>query len=58
MSGRWRAAKWFPTAAVVLLSVNACATEDESAVASVAAATGLDFDVYLTDVEPIFTRRR
>ena len=42
----------------ILLSVAGCAGDDESASASDAAATGLDFDFYVSNVEPIFTRSR
>ena len=41
-----------------LLATTACGAEIDPEVASVAEATGLDFDFYLTDVEPIFARPR
>ena len=50
--------RWGTLAGTVLLATTACGGEDESAAASVAAATGLDFDFYVSDVEPIFTRPR
>jgi len=42
----------------VLLAATACGAELDPEVASVEAATGLDFDLYLADVEPIFARPR
>ena len=43
----------------VLLAAAACGGEDDSSVATDAAATiGLDFATYVSDVEPIFTRLR
>jgi hypothetical protein len=41
-----------------LLSMIACAADDPTGADAVAAMTGLDFETYLADVEPIFTRRR
>ena len=51
-------ARWGPLVGAVLLVTTACGGEDESAVASVAAATGLDFEFYVSNVEPIFSRPR
>jgi len=42
----------------MLLAAAACGGEDDSSVATDAAATGLDFATYVSDVEPIFTRLR
>ena len=42
----------------LVLALTACAGEDESAAASIAASTGLDFDFYVSEVEPIFTKPR
>ena len=58
MQSRLGVAPGITLAAAVLLAMTACVEEDESAVASVAAATGLDFDYYVSNVEPIFTRLR
>ncbi len=45
-------------AGAVLLATTACGAEKDPAVASVEAATGLDFEFYVSNVEPIFTRLR
>ena len=50
--------RWGPLVGAVVLATTACGGEDESAVASVAAATGLDFEFYMSNVEPIFSRPR
>ena len=42
----------------VLRATTACGVQDDSAVASVETATGLDFDFYVANVQPIFTRLR
>jgi mono/diheme cytochrome c family protein len=55
---RPRVSGWVLSAVAVLFLGTSCTGEDEAAVASVAAATGLDFEVYVSDVEPIFTRLR
>ncbi len=47
-----------PLVGAVLLALTACEGEDESAFASVATATGLDFAFYVSNVEPIFSRPR
>lgn len=47
-----------PLPGALLLVLSACAGENDSAVASVAAATGLDFEFYVSDIEPMFTRPR
>lgn len=41
-----------------LLLVAGCAGEDQPDAQAVAAATGLDFEYYVANVEPIFTERR
>jgi hypothetical protein len=53
-----RGAAWSLLAGAALVATSACAGEEEAAVATVAAATGLDFDYFVSNVEPIFTRRR
>ena len=50
--------RWRVLVGPLLLVLTACTGEGESAAASVAAATGLDFDFYVSEVEPIFTRPR
>ena len=54
--------QWGPlacaVAGAVLLVTTACGGEEESAVDAVAAATGLDFEFYVANVEPIFTTLR
>jgi hypothetical protein len=45
-------------ALALLLVTTACGGEGDPTVASVEAATGLDFDFYVSNVEPIFTRAR
>ncbi len=52
------ARRWAVPACAALLMTAACGGERDSAVASVEAATGLDFDFYVSNVEPIFTRAR
>ena len=39
----------------LVLALTACAGDDESAAASIAESTGLDFDFYVSEVEPITT---
>lgn len=48
--------RWALVAGLVL--VTACGGEAESSVEAVSAATGLDFQYYRTNVEPIFARAR
>lgn len=43
---------------VGLVFMMACAPEDETGAEAVAAATGLDLEYYVANVEPIFTRAR
>lgn len=47
-----------PILVAMLLVMTACSGEDKATVAAVAAATGLDFEYYVSNVEPIFARRR
>ncbi len=47
-----------PALALLVAAAAACAPGDDSSADAVARATGLDFDYYLANVEPIFTRSR